>query len=184
VVLELLTIFLLQSLTAFAQGTEKWEYDFSSRIQMKVTDSSFVFERCDLDNCRTITKKLLRPQRGDGRYNKIIEQVSLNKEYHFVADALVNFSVAPERYKQITYGVSLSPQQFGVYCPPVVTKSLEAAVLKKSKNKSDYIFKFEGQPNDECRTGPVDQPTKPVSEVEAEVKALATLYEKILKKDP
>jgi hypothetical protein len=160
--------------TAVAQPLGKWEYDFSSRVQMRVMKEHFLFERCELDKCQPLSDKIVRVPKN--KYKEVMSQVKSNPEHHFIADALMNYDAKPDRYDQVTYGISIGPEKFGVNCSHEVTGFIREREKNKAKDKKDYIFKYEGASNKYCRAGAPGESIRSIEQVEADVKELITLY--------
>jgi hypothetical protein len=170
------------SAVAVAKPVQKWDFDFSSRVQMRVTEKAFQFERCDFDICHPISKTLKRPLADDNKYNDIIDGVGQNREHQFIQDALINYKLAPEQYENIVFGIAIAPEKLEVHCNQLVAKFVDSIAKKKTKVKSDYIYHFEGHANDNCNTSDLGESVRTIDQVERETKDLVSLYERVLSK--
>lgn len=161
-----------------AQPVGKWQYDFSSRIQMRVNDQEFFFERCELDSCHPISKKLRRAK--EEHFRDIMLLVK-HPESQLIFDALINYQASPPRYAISITGASIAPEKFQIHCSQKVAEFVDAAVKKKARSKTDYIFKYEGPSNKYCQSGRPGSVVKTMDEYQTNVKELESLYLAALK---
>ena len=149
--------------TGWAQSWEKWEYDFSTRVEMIATENEFSFRRCKLDVCQAISEKLPRPTTKELR-REVTARVAETKHFRsqWIADALDNFDRAPKKHWQTTFGVSLGPEKIDVTCNTEIAEFLKKPILEKSKVEKDYIFRYEGASNKFCRSSRPGDPVRTV----------------------